>query len=147
MAFIVQIYSRYRSIVLAILICLCWSCKKNNHPVPNIPFNITINLDLPSYQPLISPGGYAYATGGSRGLFIYRYFEDFIVLDRHATYDSDNPNAIVDINPDNQFELLDTCSGSRYAIYSGAVVAGPAEWALRKYYFDWDGASTVVIYN
>lgn len=123
------------------------SCEKNNHPVPIVNVNLTINLDLPSYQPLISPGGVAYANGGSRGIIIYRNFDEFVALDRHSTYNSEDPNAIVDVNPDNQFELIDTTSGSLYSITNGVVVGGPAKYALRRYNAVWDGGYTVHIYN
>jgi hypothetical protein len=141
-----QIYQRY-TIILSVIAALWTSCEKNQHPVPIVNVNFTINLDLPSYQPLINPGGVAYSTYGSRGIIIYRNFDEFVALDRHSTYNSEDPCAVVDVNPDNQFELIDTCSGSRFAIYSGAVVHGPAEYALRRYYAQWDGASTVHIYN
>ncbi|MBI3133932.1 MAG: hypothetical protein HYZ14_04580 [Bacteroidetes bacterium] len=109
--------------------------------------NVTINLDLPSYQALNSPGGYAYVNGGSRGLVVYRNFDEFVALDRHSTYNSDDDCAIVSVNPDNIFELIDTCSGSRFSIINGAVIEGPAKFGLKRYTSYWDGAYTVNIYN
>lgn len=123
------------------------SCKQEKYPIPNVPVNITINLDLPSYQPLNVPGGYAYVNGGSRGIVVYRNFDEFVALDRHSTYDSDNPNAIVIVNPDNFFELIDTLSNSKFSIMSGAVIQGPAMFGLKRYSSYWDGAYTVSIVN
>jgi hypothetical protein len=123
------------------------SCKDDAHPVPNVPVNITINLDLPSYQELNAPGGYAYVNGGSRGIVVYRNFDEFVALDRHATFDASNPNAIVSVDSLNIFELVDTTSNSRYSILSGVVMAGPAKFALRRYNTSWNGAFTVSIYN
>lgn len=123
------------------------SCKEKNYPIPNVPVNLSINLDLPSYNALNSPGGYAYVNGGSRGIVVYRNFDQFVALDRHSTYNSDKECAIVAVDPDNTFELIDTCSGSRYSIISGVVIAGPAEFGLKQYNTYWDGAYTVSIYN
>lgn len=123
------------------------SCDGEEHPVPNVPVNISINLDLPSYQPLNAPGGYAYVNGGSRGIIVYRNFDEFVALDRHSTYNSDDPCAIVSVDTLNFFELVDTCSGSRFSIQSGVVVTGPAKWGLKRYNASWNGAYTVTIYN
>lgn len=125
-----------------------FSCNKNEkYPIPNVPVNIVINLDLPSYQPLNAPGGHAYVNGGSRGIVVYRHFDEFVALDRHSTYDSDNPDAIVHVNPDNLFELVDTLSDSYFSISNGGVLKGPAKFGLKRYSASWDGAYTVNIYN
>ena len=123
------------------------SCQGEEHPIPNVPVNISINLDLPSYQQLNAPGGWAYVNGGSRGIVVYRNFDEFVALDRHSTYNSDDPSAVVMVDSVNFFELVDTTSGSRYSIQSGVVLAGPAKFALRRYSATWDGLYTVNIYN
>jgi len=142
-----QIYSR--NIISGFILCafLTNSCNDEKYPIPNVPVNVSINLDLPSYQPLTSPGGCVYVNGGSRGLVVYRNFNEFIALDRHSTYNSQDACAIVIINPDNVFELKDTCSGSRFSIMNGAVIEGPAKFGLKRYNAFWDGAYTVNIYN
>lgn len=123
------------------------SCKNEEYPIPDVPVNISINLDLPSYQALNAPGGYVYVNGGSRGIVVYRNFDDFVALDRHSTYNSTDPCAIVSVNPANQFELIDTCSGAIYSIMNGTVVDGPAKWGLKNYTTNWNGAYTVTVYN
>ncbi len=124
------------------------SCNKQEpYPIPNVPVNIVINLDLPSYQQLNVPGGYAYVNGGSRGIIVYRNFDEFVALDRHSTFNSDDPCAVVDVNPDNFFELIDTCSDVTYSIMSGVVLDGPAKHGLKRYASSWDGAYSVSIFN
>ena len=145
-AFMRQSYVRYLLFVV-FLAGIGTSCKKQDYPIPYVAVNLTINLDLPSYQPLISPGGVAYVNGGSRGIIIYRNFDEFVALDRHSTVNSTDPCAIVDVNPDNQFELIDTCSGAVYSIMSGVALDGPAQYALQRYNTSWDGGYTVYIYN
>ncbi|MEZ4922654.1 MAG: hypothetical protein R2780_05720 [Crocinitomicaceae bacterium] len=109
--------------------------------------NIIINLDLPLYSPLNAPGGYVYVDGGSRGIVVYRNFDEFVALDRHSTYNSEDPCAVVQVDTINVFELVDTCSGSRYSIQTGVVTQGPAQWALRRYNTSWNGGYQVSIYN
>lgn len=134
--------------VVAIFFALSLSsCKEEKYPIPNVPVNIIINLDLPSYQALNAPGGYAYTNGGSRGIVVYRNFDEFVALDRHSTYNHENECAVVHVNPDNIFELIDTCSDSHYSIMSGVVISGPAKFGLKRYSAIWDGAYQVSIYN
>ena len=127
---------------------LLTSCKeKEVYPIPNVPVNITLNLDLPSYQNLNAPGGWVYVDGGSRGIVVYRNFDEFVALDRHSTYESNKDCAIVSIDTINAFILNDSCSTSQYNIIDGTVVTGPAKWGLKRYQTNWDGAYTVQIYN
>lgn len=142
-----QIYSRIAIFCLVVVTLFFTSCKEEPHPIPNVPVNISINLDLPSYQPLNAPGGYVYINGGSRGIVVYRNFDEFVALDRHSTYNSEDPCAVAEVDSLNFFELVDTCSGSRFSIMSGVVLEGPAKWGLRRYNASWDGAYTVNIYN
>ena len=143
-----QIYNRFFWFCFFSINILLTSCKeKEPYPIPNIPVNISINLDLPSYQSLNSPGGWVYIPGGSRGIVVYRNFDEFVALDRHATYESDNNCAIVNVDTINYFILNDSCSSSQYNIIDGTVVTGPAKWGLKRYNASWDGAYTVHIYN
>ena len=142
-----QIYARYLWLTLSCTILFFISCDGGEHPVPNVPVNIVINTDLPLYQPLKATGGTAYVEGGSRGIVIYNNFDNIVALDRHGTFNSSDPNVQVMINPENQFELIDTISGSKYSILSGVVIEGPAEYPLRAYNTTWDGFSNISIFN
>lgn len=142
-----QIYLRYLLIGSILTTLFLSSCKEKNYPIPNVPVNVKINLDLPSYTPLNAPGGYVYVNGGSRGIIVYRNFDEFVALDRHSTFESEKECAIVSVNPDNTFELLDSCSTSKFSIISGVVINGPAQFGLKRYNSYWDGAYTVTIYN
>lgn len=143
-----QIYNSFFLFCLISINLLLTSCKeKDPFPIPNVPVNIILNLDLPSYQTLNAPGGWTYINGGSRGLVIYRNFDEFVALDRHSTYDSENDCAIVSVDSSNYFILNDSCSDSQYNLLDGTVVKGPAKWGLKRYNTSWDGAYTVQVYN
>jgi hypothetical protein len=142
-----QIYLRYFLFAPLFGSLFLFSCQETNYPIPDVPVNISINLGLPSYSTLNAAGGFVFIDGGSRGIVVYRNFDEFVALDRHSTYNSQEDCAIVEINPINTFELLDTCSGSTFSILSGVVVSGPAQFGLKRYNTYWDGAYTVNIYN
>lgn len=142
-----QIYSRISIFIPFCSIIFFVGCKEENYPIPNVPVNITLNLDLPAYNNLNAPGGNVFIEGGSRGIVIYRDFDNFVALDRHSTYNSSDPCAIVIVNPDNIFELIDTCSGSRFSIINGGVLEGPAKFGLKNYTTSWNGSYLLSIYN
>jgi len=142
-----QIYNRI-PLFLATLILFFSSCKENaDHPVPNLPVNIYINLNLPAYQSLNNPGGWAYVNGGSKGIVVYRNFDNFVALDRHTTYQPDSACAIGEVDDVNFFSINDPCSTSKYNLLDGTVTNGPAQWGLRQYFASWDGNFTVQITN
>lgn len=144
--FMRQIYLSYLVVSSFLTSFFLTSCKDNDYPIPDVPVNVSINLDLPSYIPLNAPGGYVYVNGGSRGLIIYRNFDEFVAMDRHSTFNSDDPCAVVEVNPDNAFELIDTCSGSVFSIMNGVVLVA-AQYGLKRYNSYWDGAYTVTVSN
>lgn len=125
------------------------SCKKNkNYPVPSIPFDITINISLPSYNALQGVGGWAYVNGGSKGIIVYRRsFDEFIAFDRHSPADGGADCATpLTPNSDNFLQLDDICSGAQFSLYDGSPISG-AEFGLRQYQVIWDGNFNVRIYN
>ncbi len=125
------------------------ACKPNqNHPVPNIPFDITIDMNLPSYDDLLGVGGYAYLNAGSRGVIIYRRgIEDFVAFDRHSPADPDGVCATpLTPDADNFLILNDECSGAQFSLYDGSPISG-SEFGLRQYVVAWGGSNTLRIYN
>ena len=66
----------------------CASCGEQSQFIPYVPVNFQIDLNLPAYNTLNFPGEAIALPGGSKGLYIYRFtLDEFVVLDRHATFD------------------------------------------------------------
>lgn len=132
-----------------ILGSLFGACNKNKlHPVPNIPFDITIDITLPSYSGLVGVGGWTYVSGGSRGIIVYRRaIDEFIAFDRHSPED---PDALcgMPLYPDNDnfLQLIDSCSTARYSLYDGSAITG-SEFGLRQYQTIYNGSNNLRIYN
>lgn len=139
----------YNTIIICLVIGFSfYSCKKKEvYPIPNIPVSILLNLNLPAYQDLNNPGGWAYIDGGSRGIIVYRNFNEFIALDRHTTVHPDSSCAIAKVDSVNIFILNDPCSEAQYSITSGTVLKEPGQWALKQYFTSWDGAYSLQITN
>lgn len=128
---------------------LLFGCNKNaKHPVPSIAFDITINLTLPSYSDLNGVGGYAFVTGGSKGIIVYRRsIDEFIAFDRHSPADIDGTCATpLTPDTDNFLILNDACYGAQFSLYDGSVING-SDFGLRQYQTMWNGSESLRIYN
>ncbi len=136
-------------IILFLMLSVAVSCRKNrNHPVPSIPFDITINMSLPSYSELQGVGGWAYVAGGSKGIIVYRKsYDEFVAFDRHSPADGGTECA-TPLTPDstNFLQLNDICTGATFSLYDGSPMSG-SELGLRQYQVVWDGNYTLRIYN
>lgn len=135
------------SIVLVFLLSSS-SCNKNKlHPVPSIPFDITIDINLPTYSNLTGVGGYAFVTGGSKGIIVYRRSTtEFVAFDRHSPANDGECNEPLIPNEDNFLELDDQCGDAKFSLFDGSPIAN-SEFGLRMYTTFFDGTSSLRIYN
>ena len=115
------------------------SCEQNNQNIPYFPVNFDLNLNLPAYTSLNYPGEHLIVQGGSKGIILYRYtIDEFIVLDRHSTFDvSMNCKVVVEsdgitLSDENE------CSESKWLIIDGSVMQGPATLPLHRYRTSWN---------
>lgn len=131
-----------------ILLTSAFSCNKNKlHPVPSIPFDITININLPTYSGLTGVGGYAYVDGGSKGVIVYRRnTHEFVAFDRHSPANEGECNDPLVPNNDNFLQLDDKCTGAAFSLYDGSPISG-SEFGLRMYITSFDGVANLRIYN
>jgi hypothetical protein len=125
------------------------SCNKNrNHPVPSSPFDISINISLPSYADLQGVGSWTYVSGGAKGIIVYRKsYDQFVAFDRQSPADG-GADCATPLTPDstNFLQLNDICSGARFSLYDGSPMSG-SDYGLRQYQVVWDGNFMVRIYN
>lgn len=138
-------------IILSFLIVLVsgfFSCNKNKlHPVPSIPFDINININLPTYSGLTGVGGYAFVDGGSKGIIVYRRsVHEFVAFDLHSPANEGSCNEPLENDPDNFLELRDKCTGAKFSLYDGSPISD-SEFGLRMYITVFDGNANLRIYN
>ena len=137
------------SLFLFLVLIIASSCFKNNqNPVPSIPFDITIDINLPSYYQLQGVGSWTYVNGGSRGIIVYRRtIDEFVAFDRHSPMDP-NGTCFLPLFPDqdNFLQLKDTCSSARFSLYDGGAISG-SQFGLRQYATQFNGSNLLRIYN
>ena len=136
-----------KEIVLFIGLALILSCKKNKEIIPTTKFDEYINTSLPQYVALQTPLNYIYYDrAGSRGIIIYRRTSsDFTILERTCTFDPSSGSAQIEVMTDNVTCVDSTC-GSKFSIFDGGLMNGPATQPLQQYQYTFDG-TTLHIYN
>ena len=134
---------------ILLVIAMTINCNKNNQDRAFYPtMDVYINISLPQYNTLQVPGGWAYVSGGLKGILVYaRGGNEFVAYDRNCTYNEENSCGIAEVNSDNI--LVDCeCDGSQYNIFDGTVNTAPATLPLKAYQTSFNSNNnTLRIYN
>ena len=135
------------ALISATVVISCKRDKDDELQVPRVATNLTINLNLPQYSPLNNPGGWAYVTGGSRGIIVYRVStEEFSAFDRHCPYNVEEGCQVSVVDATIAEDTL--CCHSRFEIIYGTPVSGPAEHTLQSFRTQFNpNANLLRIYN
>lgn len=130
------------------IVSLFFSCKKSaNNPIPSVPFDITINTTLPSYNSLQGVGGWTYVSGGVQGIVVYRKSSDeFVAFDRQSPAQQTACKKPLTTNSDNFLQLDDSCTNAKFSLFDGSPISG-SEFGLRQYQTQWNGSSALRIFN
>lgn len=120
-------------IMLVFLLVIPTSCEKDTwHPVPVVPVNFTINIESTLNIELNNIGGWAYYSGGYRGIIIYRWsFDEFRAFDRACPHHPFEDCALIRVE-DPPIAKCGCCE-SLYLLLDGSVVKGPSRYPLRQY--------------
>ncbi len=133
-----------------LVILFLFSCKKStaNNPVPNIPFDVTIHLELPSYISLQGVGGACYYDNcGAQGIVIYRKsMDEFIAFDRQSPASPTKCSYPLTMDVKNMLQLNDSCTGAKFSLYDGSIVSG-STFGLRQYQTSWNGSNLLRVFN
>lgn len=126
------------------------SCTKNTNlnPVPSIPFDVTIHLELPSFSTLQGIGGTCYYDNcGAQGIVIYRKsMDEFVAFDRQSPASQTKCVFPLTMDVQNMLQLNDSCTGAKFSLYDGSIVSG-STFGLRQYQTQWNGSNLLRIYN
>lgn len=143
-------------VLLAGLLTLS-GCKEdtinnNDDFFPPVQVYLRINLNLPSYSPLVVPQGFVYETGGNKGIIIYHtIYDEYVAFDRTCPHEPTNACSIVSVDSSSTFYRCGQykpnwtpCCNSRFDPVTGNPDTGPARRALRQYYVRQSGNELIV---
>lgn len=132
-------------IILSLLFIACVpvflisSCKKDdNNDIAQYYVDFTLYLNEPSNIALNAVGGWVYVNEGTKGIIVYRRsLSEFTALERNCPYDPTAACSIVQIV--SGITAIDSCCSSRFSIYDGSVINGPATKSMYQYKTYYDG--------
>ena len=135
---------------LFLLICCNNNSDRRNPYLPELGFRFEINLNLPLYSPLSSPGNAVYinsTNAGIRGVFVINTGFDFMALE--ASCPNHVPNNCSTMELDGQIARC-ACEDYEYSLFNGQQLNRPDD-GQRYYdmliYNTARSGSTVVISN
>lgn len=134
--------------LVSILLFSATSCRRNSNLMPYVPVDIYLNISLPAYSNLNIIGGWVYVTGGNNGILVYRQTYDLIVAyERRCTHEVETACGAASVDSTG-LTLECICDGSKYHIFDGSVIQGPAVYSLYQYRTTFDvNSNQVHIYN
>ncbi len=129
---------KIKHLLIPLFFLVFFGCEKNTHPVPNVYVNIYIDVTSTQYIELNNIGGWLYLTGGYNGLIVYRRsLNEFMAFDRACPYNHTTDPAL-DIDASGMIAECSQC-GSKFLLYDGTVIEGPASLPLKAYRTVFDG--------
>ncbi|PHS53568.1 MAG: hypothetical protein COB01_04495 [Lutibacter sp.] len=137
-----------RNLLLLFLFLIFFSCEKNetNDILPNVPVNITLNLNLPQYQDLLIPNGWTVVNGGVKGILIQNIGvgnPPFKAFDR-ACPTNDCSSAMTF---DGSLKMKCPCDSSEYSIIDGSPQTSGYSNFAREYRVNLINPKTLNITN
>jgi nitrite reductase/ring-hydroxylating ferredoxin subunit len=124
-------------------------CKKDKKDlIPYIYVNFYVNVNSTQYNGLSTIGGWAYVTGGVRGIILYhKSVDEFMAYDRDCPYQTSNTCALLTVDK-SMVTATDSCCGSQFLLLDGSIVKGPATIMLKQYTTSYDeNSSTLHVSN
>lgn len=123
------------------------SCEKKgpdpSEQIPNVPVNLIINLDLPSYYHLNLAGSFLYMDGGHKGVLIFHGYDDqFYAFDRSCSYQPYNACSMLWVDSSNHQAafcgtytagVFEKCCDSRFELPTGFPNQAPAQYPMKQY--------------
>jgi nitrite reductase/ring-hydroxylating ferredoxin subunit len=140
--------TKISAIIITSLLLLPGCREDEVERVPNVPVNISIQLQQPAFVNLQIVGGWEYLTGGSEGIIVYRAsIDEFKAFDRHCTWNVGNFDRVV-MEEDNIIARDTDGCGSSFIITDGSAVDDPAFVPLTEYQTSYNpGTETLLITN
>lgn len=121
-------------LALMLVAAVFTSCKDDDsNDIAQYPVDFTIYLNEPAYINLNAVGGSIYLSGvGTKGIIIYRKSTtEFNAVEQNCSFDPDKACSKVKI--ESGITAKDSCCGSKFSIYDGSVISGPAARPLFLY--------------
>lgn len=120
------------AIISIFILSNCTSDDINNDILPFVPINETIDLSLPEYINIQTPNGWAYTSGGIKGIIIYNLDgTQFKAFERAAPHIQ--PNNCSQMIIENSLRMKCPCDDSQFNILNGSPLTEGISYTAREY--------------
>ena len=119
------------AITLLLLLFSCGSSDDGNTLLPNVPVNVTLNLNLPVNQNLLINNGSRFVPGhGIKGIIVFRLSEtNFFAWEAACPHITPNNCSTMVING---VKMVCNCDDSEFSILDGSPLSG-TPFSARQY--------------
>jgi len=133
--------------LLLLLIFTAGACKQDtgrNPYLPDVRFEIRIDLNLPRYQSLLYSGNALYvADGGIKGVLVFNTGSGYNAFE--ASDPNHSPNDCSTMQLQDRYAVC-PCEENTYSLYDGHPVKGGGKYGMKPYHTDLRG-TILYIYN
>ena len=129
-----------------ILSVLIYSCSSKNDFIQDVYVNELIDMSLPIYSEIITPGESIFIEGGVEGIIIYHGFGDnYKVYDRNCSYEPSLECSHID-SVISGIAYCGCCTSAFLISNSGEPINAPAILSLKSY--NWSLENNIIrIFN
>ena len=130
-------------IILFLGIISCSNTEDPNDILPDIPVNVTLYLNNPSNNNLLSVGGWVEKTGGIKGIVVYH-----ASIDNYLAYDLAcphlQPSACTKMIIEDGLTMKCTCDETKFALALGGAPQSGTQFPARQYRVIKNGDSLII---
>lgn len=131
-------------LIISILFC---NCSNQNDYIQDIYVNEFIDLSLPIYSDITTPGNSIFIEGGVEGIIIYRGFgQDYKVYDRNCSYEPSLTCSYID-SINSGIAYCGCCTSAFLISNTGEPINAPALLPLKEYNWSLNSSNILHIFN
>jgi hypothetical protein len=131
-------------IIITIIIC---GCSSKNDYIQDVYVNELVDLSLPIYSDIMTPGNSIFVDGGVEGIIIYHGVgEDYKVYDRNCSYEPSLACSHID-SVNSGIAYCGCCTSAFLISNTGEPINAPAILPLKEYNWSLNASNTMRIFN
>jgi nitrite reductase/ring-hydroxylating ferredoxin subunit len=136
----------FKTILLIFLFLINCESDDQNTILPKVPVNVTVNLTLPQFNKLLTPGNWAYVDGGIKGIIIYNVNNNtYRAYERSCPHLP--PSDCTRMNVEQSFKMKCPCDSSEFSILDGTPITPNINSRALEYRITIINTSTLKITN
>jgi len=135
---------KYNYLIITIII---YSCSSKNDYIQDVYVNEIVDLSLPIYSDITTPGNSIFVEGGVEGIIIYHGVgEEYKVYDRNCSYEPSLECSHID-SVNSGIAYCGCCTSAFLISNTGEPINAPALLPLKEYNWSINASKTMRIFN